>query len=291
MDENIKNKLTMPFERALVKERIGPGGKVLSYVAIGEYIGRLNDAFGYKWDYEITDVRFLDEEVIVQVRITTPGGMVKAAIGGAAITKRRDNGKPVSAEVKRIEAQLVNVAAPVTLPTTDAIAAGLRRLLDLLADKPEVGHAALVRCGLKLRVVPRPQNGRRFWLVGILDLGGIAGGGSASGGSGYGLNGCSSLPRTGFARRRATASCSSFVRRRTYTPAASMLRAPKKPSDTAYSTSMIMYGSSPIHISSCLRGIPTHELNVNLSRDPSSLRTTIVMRSVAVIGDQTVARL
>src|SRR6185436_9702044 len=70
-----------------------------------------------------------------------------------------------------------------------------------------------------------------------------------------------------------------------------MLRAPKKPSDTAYSTSMIMYGSSPIHISSCLRGIPTHEESVNLSRDPSSLRTTIVMRSVAVIGGGTVASL
>src|SRR3954466_12595439 len=70
-----------------------------------------------------------------------------------------------------------------------------------------------------------------------------------------------------------------------------MLRAPKKPSDTAYSTSMIMYGSSPIHISSCLRGIPTHEESVNLSRDPSSLRTTIVMRSVAVIGVGTVASL
>src|SRR5437764_10958866 len=70
-----------------------------------------------------------------------------------------------------------------------------------------------------------------------------------------------------------------------------MLRAPKKPSETAYSTSMIMYGSSPIHISSCLRGIPTHEDSVNLSRDPSSLRTTMVMRSVAVIGDATVASL
>ena len=63
-----------------------------------------------------------------------------------------------------------------------------------------------------------------------------------------------------------------------------MLRAPKNPSETAYSTSMIMYGSSPIHISSCLRGIPTHDDSVNLSRDPSSLRTTIVMRSVAVTG-------
>src|ERR1041384_6319393 len=70
-----------------------------------------------------------------------------------------------------------------------------------------------------------------------------------------------------------------------------MLRAPKKPSDTAYSTSMIMYGSSPIHISSCLRGIPTQEESVNLSREPSSLRTTMVMRSVAVIGEATVASL
>ncbi len=119
------------------------------------------------------------------------------------------------AEIRRIEAQLADVAAPVKLPSADAITGGLRRLLDLLADKPEVGHAALVRCGLKLRVIPRPQNGRRFLLVGSLDLGGIAGGGSTDDGSGYGLNGCSSLPRTGLARRRATASCSSLVRRRT----------------------------------------------------------------------------
>jgi hypothetical protein len=119
------------------------------------------------------------------------------------------------AEVKRIEAQLVSIAAPATLPSPEAIAGGLRRLLDLLIDKPEVGHEALVRCGLKLRVIPRPQNGRRFLLVGSLDLGGLAGGGSMGDGSGYGLNGCSSLPRIGFARRRATASCSSLVRRRT----------------------------------------------------------------------------
>src|SRR5579862_7618703 len=68
-----------------------------------------------------------------------------------------------------------------------------------------------------------------------------------------------------------------------------MLRAPKKPSATAYSTSITMYGSSPIHMSSCLRGMPTHELSVNFSRVPSSFRTTIVMRSVAVIP-RTLAR-
>ncbi len=130
-------------------------------------------------------------------------------------TEARQLRDEARAEIKRIEAQLADVTTPMTLPSTDAIASGLRRLLDLLADKPEVGHAALVRCGLKLRVVARPQNGRRFWLVENLDLGGNAGGGSTGSGSGHGRTGCSSLPRPGFASRRATASCSSFVRRRT----------------------------------------------------------------------------
>jgi len=119
------------------------------------------------------------------------------------------------AEIKRAESQLASVATPVALPSTDAIEKGIRRLLDLLTDKPDVGHSALVSCGLKLRVVPRPLDGRRFLLVGSLDLGGIAGGGLTGDGSDYGRNGCSSLPRTGFASRRATAACSSFVSRRT----------------------------------------------------------------------------
>jgi hypothetical protein len=116
------------------------------------------------------------------------------------------------ADVQRIKAQLAEVAAPLTRPSTDAILGGLRRLLDLLADKPEVGHAALLRCGLRLRVTVRPHAPHPFWLVGTLDLGAVSGSGD---GSAYGLNGCSSLPRIGFASRRATASCSSFVRRRT----------------------------------------------------------------------------
>lgn len=96
MEENIRTRLALPFDRGLVRERIGPGGKVLSYVAIGDYIARLNDVFGCAWDLEITEVRVLDEEVIVQLRLTVPGGTTKMAIGGSAITRRRDNGKPVS---------------------------------------------------------------------------------------------------------------------------------------------------------------------------------------------------
>ncbi len=123
--------------------------------------------------------------------------------GDAEARKLRD-------EVKRIEAQIADVGAP---PSRDAIGAGLRRLLDQLSDKPEIGRAALVRCGLRLRVAERPNGEHRFWLVGSIDLGAVAGG--SSGGSLYGRNGCSSLPRTGFASRRATASCSSLVSRRT----------------------------------------------------------------------------
>lgn len=95
MDENIKNALTRPFDRSLIKERIGPNGRQLSYVSIADYVARLNEAFDFDWGYEITDARILDEEVVVQIRLTA-GGMVKMGMGGAAITKRRDNGKPVS---------------------------------------------------------------------------------------------------------------------------------------------------------------------------------------------------
>ncbi len=95
------------------------------------------------------------------------------------------------ADIRRIQAQLAEVGAPLTLPSTDAIVGGLRRLLDLLTEKPEVGHTALLRCGLRLRVTVRPQSGHRFWLVGSLDLGAVSGSG---GGSVYGLNGCSSQP-------------------------------------------------------------------------------------------------
>lgn len=146
MDENIKTKLTQPFDRALVKERIGPGGKVLSYVAIGEYIARLNDAFGYKWDYEITEVRFLDEEVIVQVRITTPGGMVKAAIGGATITKRRDTGNPVS-----IAHDLMSAEATALKRAARLLGIGAA----LYVDEDDAGDAP----GPQHERAPEPRNG------------------------------------------------------------------------------------------------------------------------------------
>ena len=66
MDKNTKDILNRPFDRAQIKDRVGPGGRMLSYVAIGDYIARLNEAFDGNWTYEITETKLLDEEVIVQ---------------------------------------------------------------------------------------------------------------------------------------------------------------------------------------------------------------------------------
>lgn len=95
MDTKTKDILNRPFERALIKERIGPGGRMLNYVAIGDYIARLNEAFDGDWSYEITDTKVLDDEAVVQVRLTA-AGMIKMGMGGATITRRRGSDQPVS---------------------------------------------------------------------------------------------------------------------------------------------------------------------------------------------------
>jgi hypothetical protein len=53
MDSNTKDILNRPFDRAQIRERKGPNGRVLSYVAIGDYIARLNEAFN-EWSYEVS---------------------------------------------------------------------------------------------------------------------------------------------------------------------------------------------------------------------------------------------
>ena len=92
MDAKIKDILNRPFERALIKERIARDGAVLSYVEIGHYLARLHEAFE-DWDYEITETRLLDHEVIVQVRLTA-AGVVKMGMGGASITTGRRTESP-----------------------------------------------------------------------------------------------------------------------------------------------------------------------------------------------------
>src|SRR2546423_14789116 len=58
-----------------IKMRQGRGGLQFAYVEHGYVTERLNLVFGFNWDFEIVDKQILEEEVIVEARLTvrTPG--------------------------------------------------------------------------------------------------------------------------------------------------------------------------------------------------------------------------
>jgi hypothetical protein len=74
-----------------------------AYVEHGYVTERLNLVFGFNWDFEIVDKQILDDEVIVEARLTvrTPNGqtIVKTQFGGAEIKRHASgprNGRPLS---------------------------------------------------------------------------------------------------------------------------------------------------------------------------------------------------
>ena len=86
-----------------IKTRQGRGGLQFSYVEHGYVTERLNLVFGFNWDFEVTDKQILDDEVIVEARLTvrTPGGqtIVKTQFGGADIKRHASgpkSGRPLS---------------------------------------------------------------------------------------------------------------------------------------------------------------------------------------------------
>src|SRR3954447_15482661 len=86
-----------------IKMRAGRGGMQFAYVEHGYVTERLNLVFGFNWDFEIRDKQILDDEVIVEARLTvrTPGGqtIVKTQFGGADIKCHNSgarSGKPLS---------------------------------------------------------------------------------------------------------------------------------------------------------------------------------------------------
>ena len=86
-----------------IKMRQGRGGLQFAYVEHGYVTERLNLVFGFNWDFEIVDKQILDDEVIVEARLTvrTPGGqtIVKTQFGGADIKRHASgpkNGRPLS---------------------------------------------------------------------------------------------------------------------------------------------------------------------------------------------------
>lgn len=60
------------FEDDKIKERKGQGGKMFKYVQAQEYIVRLNDIFGLAWSCEIVNHWFVNNSVVMWVRIHYP---------------------------------------------------------------------------------------------------------------------------------------------------------------------------------------------------------------------------
>src|SRR5437870_11009977 len=86
-----------------IKMRQGRGGLQFAYVEHGYVTERLNLVFGFNWDFEIVDKQILEDEVIVEARLTvrTPGGqtIVKTQFGGAEIKRHASgnkSGRPLS---------------------------------------------------------------------------------------------------------------------------------------------------------------------------------------------------
>src|SRR5438045_2635981 len=89
--------------RREIKMRQGRGGQQFSYVEHGYVTERLNLVFGFNWDFEVTDKQILEDEVIVEAKLTvrTPGGqtIVKTQFGGAEIKRHATGqraGRPLS---------------------------------------------------------------------------------------------------------------------------------------------------------------------------------------------------
>lgn len=86
-----------------IKYRQGRGGLQFAYVEHGYVTERLNMVFGFNWDFEVVDKQILEDEVVVEAKLTvrTPGGqtIVKTQFGGADIKRHASgnkNGRPLS---------------------------------------------------------------------------------------------------------------------------------------------------------------------------------------------------
>jgi hypothetical protein len=78
--------LSEPFSQSAIKCRKGPGGKTFSYVETHTVIHRLNDVAGV-WDWEIKDVTWAGEVMIVVGRLTIPLLGARCGTGVQKITE------------------------------------------------------------------------------------------------------------------------------------------------------------------------------------------------------------
>jgi len=89
MDSNIKSILERPFQQGFIRYREGQKKKQLAYVETVHYIDRLNEAFGYAWNWEIVSENITETEVYCRGKLTVEIDgkiIVKEAYGGKDLT-------------------------------------------------------------------------------------------------------------------------------------------------------------------------------------------------------------
>ena len=82
MDDETRKILGRHFPAEVLKQRKGPGGIVLSYIEVQHYIDRLNEAFAGAWSFEITHREQVDDQLLVEGRLSAEG-VVKTGLGGS----------------------------------------------------------------------------------------------------------------------------------------------------------------------------------------------------------------
>jgi hypothetical protein len=78
-----------------IKQRNGSFGRTLDYIEGHSVIQRLNEAFDGCWSFEIISHDILDEEVMVQGKLSADG-VVKTQFGSSSITRAKDDGGIIS---------------------------------------------------------------------------------------------------------------------------------------------------------------------------------------------------
>lgn len=83
------------FSSDQIKQRSGSFGKTLDYIEGHSVIQRLNEAFDGSWSFEIISHEILDEEVIVQGKLSADG-VIKTQFGSSSITRAKEGGAIIS---------------------------------------------------------------------------------------------------------------------------------------------------------------------------------------------------
>ena len=91
-DERLRECLTRPFTPEQIQQRSGGKRGMFSYVPAALVKQRLNEAFDFKWSWEVNDFRIENNQCIVS-------GTLIASIDGEPIKKQGFGSKPITGEI------------------------------------------------------------------------------------------------------------------------------------------------------------------------------------------------